>query len=287
MLPRELFRVAAIVFVAVTLVVLGDTAGKLLASGGVSPLVVAWSRFTIAAVVFLPFSGLNLAEITSLADWRVLLRALFIIAGISSILTALKTEGIADVYGAFFIGPVVSYLLAILFLGEQPTPARSGFLAVGFLGVMFVVKPSGDVTFGMGMALVAGCCYGAYLAMTKLVAGAFRPRALLMSQLLVGALVLAPFGLSVEMPVLDAPIVLLLLGSACGSAAGNYLLVVANRLTEASLIAPLVYTQLFSATALGILVFGDWPDSVSLLGLVLIAVSGLGSLILVQRNAAR
>ena len=73
--------------------------------------------------------------------------------------------------------------------------------------------------------------------------------------------------------------------SAIFSAAGNYLLVLANRWAEATLIAPLVYSQLISASVSGLVVFGDWPDKIALLGLYLIIVSGCGTLILNQRSA--
>ncbi len=96
-------------------------------------------------------------------------------------------------------------------------------------------------------------------------------------------MVLTPFGLQSDFPVPDMLLLALLLVSAVGSALGNFLLVMASRKAEASLIAPLVYSQLISATALGIVVFGDWPDLVSLAGLVLIAISGLGSLLVHQR----
>lgn len=283
----DLFRLIGIVFAAVTFVVLGDTAGKLLTTGGVDPFVVAWSRFALAAALLLPFSGLTIAELSYFKDWRVLLRAVFIASGICLILTALKTEPIANVFGAFFIGPIVSYVLAILFLGEKPSRARAMLLALGFLGVMLVVKPGFGASPGIVFALFAGVCYGAYLATTKMIASKFRPRFLLISQLLVGTLILTPLGLSVELPQLDASISLLILGSALGSAVGNYLLVIANRMAEASLIAPLVYSQLISATLLGVLVFGDWPDSYSLTGLAIIVASGLGSLLVTRRDASK
>ena len=108
----DLLRLAGLVFAAVSLVVLGDTAGTLLTSGGVDPFLVAWSRFALAAIALLPFSGLTRAELPNLLDRRILVRGLFIACGISSILTALRTEPIANVFGAFFIGPVVSYILA-------------------------------------------------------------------------------------------------------------------------------------------------------------------------------
>lgn len=280
----DLLRLIATVFVAVTFVVIGDTAGKLLTSGGVAPFIVAWSRFLLAALMLLPFSGLTRQELPALLNWRVLLRAVCIVCGICCILTALKTEPIANVFGAFFVGPVVAYILAILFLGERPSTQRSLLLALGFFGVMLVVKPGFSSSVGMAFALAAGTFYGAYLVMTRTLAGSFRPRFLLISQLLIGAVILTPFGLRSEFPAPDISLFAYLLISAVGSALGNYLLVMASRKAEASLIAPLVYSQLISATVLGIVVFGDWPDPVSQAGLLLIAVSGLGSL-LVQRRA--
>ncbi|MCM2562536.1 DMT family transporter [Lutimaribacter sp. EGI FJ00015] len=275
----QLLRLVALVFAAVTCVVLGDTAGKLLTSGGVDPFFVAWSRFALAALVLLPFSGLTRRELPGLLNWRVLVRGLFIACGITSILTALKTEPIANVFGAFFIGPVVSYVMAIVFLRERPSATRGVLLALGFAGVMLVVKPGFGATPGMGFALLAGTFYGAYLVMTRTVAGSYRPRFLLISQLLIGSVALTPFAATADLPALDIRLALLLSLSALGSALGNFLLVLANRRAEASLIAPLVYSQLISATVLGVVVFGDWPDWVALAGLLVIAASGLASLI--------
>lgn len=275
-----MIQLGLLVFVAVTCVVIGDVAGSLLTRAGVSPLLVAWARFALAAVVLLPLSGLRWPELRAFADWRVLVRGAFIAGGIACILTGLRTEPIANVFGAFFIGPVVSYLLAVLFLGERPRAAQTLLLGLGFAGVMLVVKPGFGAGPGMGFALAAGCFYGAYLAMTRVVAGTYRPRLLLFSQLAVGTVLLAPLGLSAvgSAPALDLPLAGLFVVSALGSAAGNYLLVVANKRAEASLIAPLVYSQLISAVVLGFAVFGDVPDAVALLGLGLILVSGLGSL---------
>ena len=71
--------------------------------------------------------------------------------------------------------------------------------------------------------------------------------------------------------------------SSLASAFGNYLLVVVNRTTPATVSAPLIYFQLIAATVIGFLVFGDWPDPVALLGLAVIFASGLGGLVLAPR----
>ncbi len=280
----DLIRLAALVFLAVTCVVIGDTAGKLLTQDGIDPIIVAWTRFGLAAITLLPFSGLTRSDLLQLTDWRVLLRACFIAGGICCILTALRSEPIANVFGAFFIGPIVSYILAIIFLGERPTHSRGILLAIGFAGVMLVVKPGVGVSIGMLFALAAGVFYGAYLMMTRLVASDFRPRFLLISQLLVGTVILAPPALISEIPAFDINVAALICLSALGSAIGNYMLVIANRQGEASLIAPLVYSQLVSATVIGVLVFNEWPDLMSTVGLILIALSGLGSLWFYQRR---
>lgn len=279
----DLFRVAGTVFLAVSLVVVGDTCGKLLAQSGVPTFVVAWSRFVIGALVLLPFASINLSEIRILKDWRVLLRAVFITCGICSILIALKSEPIANVFGAFFVGPIISYGLAVVFLRERPSMVQTFLLGLGFVGVLLVVKPGFGMSFGTVFAILAGIFYGCYLFMTKLLAGAMRPRLLLVSQLVIGSILLTPIGLKSPLPAADAYIWMLILASALGSAVGNYLLVIANRMADASLIAPLVYTQLISATALGVFVFGDWPDPIALTGLALIAASGLGSLAFKRR----
>lgn len=279
-----LLSMVSIVFMAVTFLTIGDAAGKLLTANGVSPYVVAWLRFGLAALVLLPFSGLALRELSHLLNWRVLLRAFFVASGVFCILTALKTAPMADAFGAFFIGPVVSYVLAIVFLGEKPSRLRGGLLAVSFIGVMLVVKPGFGMSVGLLFALAAGAFHGAFLVMTRTISGEFRPRFLLISQLLIGTLILTPFGLSAGFPTLDLHLSKLLIISAVGSALGNYLLVVASKKAEASLVAPLIYSQLIPATVLGVFVFGDFPDLFSIAGLALIIASGAGSLIVSESS---
>ena len=275
-------RAFAVVFCAVSLVVLGDTAGKLLTSSGTAPGFVGWTRFALAALLLVPFIGPRGAEWRSLLDWRLWARGATIAAGIACILTALRTAPIADVFGAFFIGPIISYALSVLCLGERVTAARTALLLAGFAGVLMVVRPGLGAPEGIGWALLAGVSYGTYLALTRWLAGAWRPGVMLSSQLIAGAVLLAPLGLAAPPAATDARLAGLVLASALGSAAGNYLLVRVSRTVPASIVAPLVYTQLISATLAGVLVFGDWPDPLALAGLAVILASGLLSLALVS-----
>jgi len=62
-----------------------------------------------------------------------------------------------------------------------------------------------------------------------------------------------------------------------GSAAGNLLLVLVNRTTPAGVVAPLIYSQLLAAMLIGLAVFGQWPDGLSLIGLLIIMTAGVSS----------
>lgn len=278
-----LIRAAGLVFIATSFIVFGDVAGKLLTAGGQNPLFIAWTRMALGAVLLAPFCGLRLSEVRLLLDWRLALRAVLITCAIFGMLSALKTEPIANVFGAFFLGPLVAYCLSVWILKETTSPARSLLLLCGFAGVLLVVKPGFGGSPGIGYAVFAGLCHGCYMVATRAFSGQFRPRLMLFSQLAIGTVLLAVPGLAGGIPSLDLSLSLLILASALCSAYGNYLLVIANKRIGGAVIAPLVYTQLVTATAVGILVFADWPDMWSLLGLTVILASGLGSLLLTFR----
>ena len=270
-------RIVLMVVTAMTLIVIGDAAGKALGQLGFAPVFIAWTRFALAAVVITPFAGLQRGDAKLALDWRLALRALLIVLGIICILTALKTETMANVFGGFFIGPVVAYILSALLLKEAVTWRRSVLLAVSFLGVLIVVRPGFGMSIGMGFAVLAGTMHGSYLVATRWLAGSFRPRFLLLSQLVVGAIVLIPFAIG-PLPPLTLHAGLLITVSAMGSAIGKLLLVLVDRTTPASIVAPLIYSQLIVAAILGIAVFGDWPDGYTLIGLAIIASAGASSI---------
>lgn len=274
---KTLAQAFVLMFLSTFLVIVGDTGSKLLSDDGFSQLWVAWTRFAIAAVVLLPFSGLKITELRGLFDWRIILRAALICGAISSILTAIKTEPMANAFGGFFISPIVSYILSWLFLREKITWERTILLAISFVGVLIVVRPGFGVTTGMMFALLAGACHGTYLMATRWLVTEYRPRFLLISQLIVGAILMLPV-VTVEIPTITNAHIGFLMLSALGSAFGNLMMVLTNKSTPASVVAPLIYLQLISATMMGYLVFSQWPDAPTLIGLLIIVGAGLSSL---------
>lgn len=280
---------AALMVFSVMVVPFGDAIGKLLTTGlwggpPVAPIFVAWARVAGGALLLIPFLRGSRLSPRIFADWRVVLRGLLITGSISSILTALRTETITTVFAAFFIGPILSYFMSALFLRERLSWPRTTLMVVGLCGVLIVVRPGLDPTAGVGFtgagfALLAGALYGGYLVASRVVGGYAPPRAMLFSQLAIGAVALAPFA-AMSAPGPSLPVAGLLLGSAAASMIGNLCLIFAYRRAEASRLAPFVYGQLVAATLYGALVFDDWPDTLALLGLGVIIASGLATVAL-------
>lgn len=267
-------RAALIMFVAMSLIPAGDAAGKLLTGAGVSPVFVAWSRFALGTVLVAPFflrAGLPL-----LRDPRVWLRGALLAGGITAIQTALKTAALGDVFAAFFIGPIVSYVLAGVLLGESMNRTRSVCIALGFAGVLLVVRPGFDWDPGLGFAVLAGLFYGAFLTASRWLSAIGSPGALTFTQLAIGAVLLLPFG-AVRIPEPSLAVAGLTLASAACSMLGNLILLYAYRLAPATVLAPLVYFQLFAAVLLGWLIFADWPDALTWAGMALILCAGVAA----------
>ncbi len=257
---------------------LGDSAGKTMVAAGVSPLFVAWARFVVGAVAMLPFSRPRIL-LPLFTDWRIWLRGMLLVLGVSCILTALRTEPLANAFGAFFIGPIISYTLSVWLLKERVTWPRTALLLVGFLGVLLIVQPTGAFSVGLLWAVLAGCFYGAFLTASRWLSDTAPARTLLLSQMCIGSIALAPIALPLW-PAIDTVMIGLLLFSGLASMTGNLLLVMAYGRAPASTLAPFVYVQLLSATFFGWLIFGDFPDWISAIGLALLFTSGLATIAL-------
>ncbi|MBE1283580.1 MAG: EamA family transporter [Rhodobacteraceae bacterium] len=274
-----MWQALLIMFVAMSMIPAGDLNGKLLTSDhAVAPAFVAWSRFALGTVMILPFVPRSAPGL--LRDWRIWVRALCLTGGIFSIQTALVTEPLANVFAAFFVGPLVSYALSALFLKEPASLVRSLLMLTGFAGVLLVVRPGLGGSTGLLWAMAAGTFYGLFLTSSRWLSGLGSPMALSFTQLFISALVLLPLGLSNLPQTLTFPIAALTTGSAAFSMLGNLLLLFAYAKMPATKLAPLVYFQLIAAVGLGWAVFGDLPDSLTWAGLALIMTSGVISALL-------
>lgn len=189
--------------------------------------------------------------------------------------SALAVMPIAEASAITFLAPLLLTAMSALLLKER-VPA-SAWVAVmgGFVGVLFIVRPGGAAfTPAALFAVGAALCFAAYQLLTRKLAGVDSTMATLFLGGLIGTLLLAvvlPFYWRVPASFFDAGL-FALLGVLGG--VGHFILIRAFEHAPPSVLAPFVYLQLVAVLILGLVVFGQFPDYWSLVGMAIIVLSG-------------
>lgn len=220
-----------------------------------------------------------------------LLRGILFVVGFSLFYTAFPFMGLAEVTTIFFSAPLVTALLAAFWLRETIGPHRIGALALGFVGVIIAMNPTGDnFTWIAVLPLICAVTYAISQILARKIGDRETSLTVGLHTLAFSGLFILPIGWTInqiihvgaEFPHLrwafpmenpaDLPW-LLLLGSA--GMIGWILLSRAYQVANASLVAPFDYTYLPIATAVGYLLWAEVPPPNTLVGMALIVVSGL------------
>ncbi|WP_331345439.1 DMT family transporter [Cellvibrio sp. UBA7661] len=190
---------------------------------------------------------------------------------------ALSRMPLAETTAINFLAPTLVALLAGSMLNEKIGGWGWAAIITGFMGVLLIARPGGGLdTIGILFALGAAAANATYQLLSRLLASTEKAITLLFYTALVGSIA---FGIA--LPWFwenDAPSkleVILLLSMGISGGLGHYLFTLAYRHAPASMLAPTTYLQLIWAGLLGWLVFGTVPDSMSLLGMAVVAASGL------------
>jgi drug/metabolite transporter (DMT)-like permease len=183
---------------------------------------------------------------------------------------------LADALALAFIYPLVVTALAPLLLREQVGLRRWSAVVVGFLGALIVIRPgfAGVDSLGAVGALGSGFTYGFYLIVTRKLAGSAPALVTLAFTALVGSIgttLVVPFFW--QTPTLADFGLMALLGALAVLA--NYLVIRAFDYAPASLLAPFGYAEMVGAATVGLVIFGDFPDGVSWIGIAVIISSGV------------
>jgi len=256
-----------------------DASGKLLVLAGVPVLVVSWFRYVVhtalMSAVLLPTRGKALLRTQSLP--RQLVRGALMIATSVLFFTLLGRVPLAEATAMNFMAPLFMMAMAPWLLGEAHRRHRWMGVAVGFIGMLVVVRPGGQLD-GPGVALGVACalCFALFQLATRKVAhddplttnyygGLFGTVSLSLA---------LPFFW--ELPPLAPWQWALLVSTGLTGFFGHWMQAAAFKRAPATLLAPFSYLQILSATALGWAIFGQLPDRVTALGIALICAAGLG-----------
>ncbi|MEM9903264.1 MAG: DMT family transporter [Pseudomonadota bacterium] len=159
-----------------------------------------------------------------------------------------------------FLQAMFVLVLAALLLGERIGPRRIGAVIVGFLGVLIVMRPGFQaIDPGMLIALTGAFVASLLMILTRsLSATEGRLTIMLYSSGLGLGMIAIPAALTWA-PIAPGHVPLLLLVGVAGTM-GQFLMVGAYQVAEASALAPVDYVRLIFAVAAGFIVFGELPD---------------------------
>ncbi len=175
--------------------------------------------------------------------------------------------------------PLTVALGAALFLGEQVGWRRFVAIGIGFAGVFLIVRPGAE-----GFSIYSIYALLAVIAVTirDLAARRLSPEVPSLTVALAAVLMILAFSAVGAAGTTWEPIKpidwLWIFGSVVTIIGGYLFSVSAMRVGEIGFVAPFRYTSLLVALILGLLVFGDWPDHITLLGAAIVVGTGLFTL---------
>ena len=249
-----------------------DVIAKFMGEGGTPVLQIVWARLTFGALLTLPFA-LPITGLSGLLPSRPFyhgLRASLLIAATFFFFWSLKFLPIADALAIFFVQPLVVTALSPLILKEHVGPRRWAAVAVGFVGTMIIIRPGfGTLNPGALLALASGTSLALYFLMTRRIAGSQKAIVTTFHTNLLGAAITS--ALVPLVWITPSPTDWLLFVSLATIAnIGHYCIVRAYDHAEASLLAPLAYTEMVTSTIMGLIFFGDFPDRWTFLGVAIL-----------------
>lgn len=255
-----------------------DSTTKYLVGHYQAPLVVAIRYIVnclLMVVLLAPSHGKAL--ISTKRTGLVLVRGACLASASIFVALSLKRMPVAEATGIFFLSPLLVVLAAGPLLGEKV--GAFGWVAAigGFSGILLIAHPGSGMDFyGVIFALCAVVMTAAYQLLSRILARTENTIPMLFFTALIGSIVFGiflPWSWGGEEPTLLQ--VLLFLGTGVLGGLGHFLYTAAHREAPASILAPMMYVQLIFAGLLGWIVFGHVPEGTSILGMCIVAASGL------------
>lgn len=265
-----------LVMIAVACFATLDTATKISITA-VPILMGVWFRYAFQAVattlVLLPRHGTSLLR-TAHPKYHALRGALLLTTSIFAFFS-LRYMPLAEFTSIVLIAPLAVTLLAATVLKEQVSVLRWTLVAGGFLGTLVILRPGGGafnwaVLLPLGLVASNAC----FQVLTSKLAQTENPLTMHFYTGWVGTLLV-----SVTLPFVWQALpswhwwaLLGLMGLA--GTVGHFMLILAYQRAPASTLTPYLYVQIAFAMLGGWLMFAQVPDTVSLVGMGMIAVCG-------------
>jgi drug/metabolite transporter (DMT)-like permease len=270
------FRGIALILLSTVFLGASDATAKYL-SATLPSIEIAWIRFLVFAVIMVPsmLPGSPLYAMQTDRRGLHLMRGAALLASSLFFISGLRFLPIAEASATGFVAPLFVTALSIFFLGERVGLRRWVATVVGLVGVLIILRPGSNAFHPAAFfSIVSALAWAATLIMTRMLSGTERAITTMTYSSIAGVCILtAIVPLVWVAPSWNDIMLGIFIGVA--STAGQWIVVLAFRYADASVLAPFSYTQLLWVSILGFAVFGEVPDVWTVTGAVFIVASGL------------
>ncbi|MGA7808642.1 DMT family transporter [Bradyrhizobium sp.] len=270
------FKGIALILASTVFLGISDLTAKYL-SASLPSVEIAWIRFLVFTLIMLPAmvprSRLFALRTTCLG--LQLMRGAALLGSSLFFITGLRYLPIAEASATSFVSPLFVTALSIGLLSESVGIRRWLATATGLVGVLIILRPGTSAFHAAAFfPLVSALCWAFTLVMTRMMSGREHSVTTMTYSSLAGLGILSALVPFVWIAPSWHDIAFgLLVGIA--STTGQWIVVLAFRYADASVLAPFSYTQLMWVSILGFLIFGEVPDHWTVVGAVFIVSSGL------------
>jgi S-adenosylmethionine uptake transporter len=196
---------------------------------------------------------------------------------------AFTTLPLAEAYALFFLMPALATILSIPILGEEVGWRRWTAVALGFAGVLLVVKPGFRELHPGHLAAALAAVFGAVSMIVLRILGPTEKRITLLASVYTAAVVVNGLLMISDFSWPEPFDFGLIAVAGLAGGIGQILMIVATRRAPANRVAPGQYSQILWAVFFGAVFFAEIPDAVSFVGMGLVVLSGLITLIRDER----
>lgn len=255
--------------------------------GGQAIFVRGVMAFAISLAICIGMGALNFAPLRG--HGRILtLRNIGEIGSTFFYLAALFHMPIATTTAILQFVPLAITAGAALFLAEPVGWRRWLATAVGFIGVMIIIRPGGASFNAFSLLALTGVAFSVLRDLSTRQIGRQVP-AILLTTISAATVTTAATGFAFfETWIVPPPqSVALLAASAVFLLGGYYCMVDAMRYGEVAVVAPFRYSVIIWAIFAGILLWGEWPDGMALFGTAIVTLAGLYTFMRERKLRAR
>ncbi len=236
-----------------------------------------WIRYVVYAgfaVMVARKAGVR-RKAVSRRPWLQAIRSLLAVIESAVFVLAFAFLPLAETHAVAATSPLIVIALSAPLLRERVGLHRWLAVVAGFAGVLLIIRPGlVPLTWPLALPLLGAFLWGLYQIMVRMCARDDAPETTLLWSAFVGLAaisVVAPFYWRTP----DLFAATLMLGIGALGALSHFALIKALEFAEASAVQPYGYTLLVWAAVMGALVFGDIPGIWTMIGGVVVVLSGL------------